>query len=703
MMVGIVIDSYNLNGSPVGPGTDSAMQIDNSGTHRVAQNFIASANYTCFSAVVGLKKSGSPGNITAEIYAIDGSGQPTGAALSTGTTDGNTLVDASENNGEVVTWREIFMSQYQFTTSTEYSLVLSCSGADGTNTPFWWFDLSASPSQEENWSYNGSSWSSLPPTWGLWFGVTQSPINPDDKRYTRNIVTFSNNKVYYGPNPSNVTELVAASDDIDCSKPLRACEAYGKVFVANHDVFKVADFVNVKITTTNIGANIPYHGDIIRGATSNAVMVVDYVDAASGAATIYGNKISTEDFEAETVTGTNKNDESVSFTGTAQVTGPFWYDWTPYANDTTNFGEMPAFASIVELHIGRVWLSGDSRYPHQWYGTRQNNPFDFLYAQNDAGSAVAGNNTDAGEAGDIMIDMISYSDDYMLMGCAGKLFVMLGNPCAGGRINLARTSGLLAPRAWCWDNDQTLFLLSVEGLLMIPKGFGQAENITKERYPDFIKDLVYNPNADRISMAYDHENHGITIQKVTMQTGANECWFLDLRTGGFFPEEYPEEAVGFSLWNFVADDPDDRTLLIGSADGHIRYWDSTTKNDDAGGTGDEAIDAYVGFAPVKTSESLRRRGRVSGIDVITGGDEDGGAGDSDQIYVKVYSSNAAQKLIKDVTSGANPRYTKTVKAPGHPKGNVDRRKIGGRWAGFVIGNNTAGESFAFEELNVNTI
>ena len=113
---------------------------------------------------------------------------------------------------------------------------------------------------------------------------------------------------------------------------------------------------------------------------------------------------------------------------------------------------------------------------------------------------------------------------------------MLGNPAAGGRINKIRDTGLLAPKAWTWDNDQNLFLLSTEGLLMIPKGFGPVENITKESYPDLIKDLAYDVDAHRLTMAYDNVNKGIVISRVTIADGANQCYFLDLRSGGFFPE-----------------------------------------------------------------------------------------------------------------------------------------------------------------------
>lgn len=700
-------DSYRLNGE-YPTDFDNGSSIWDLAYDSLARVFSASASYTAHGVSLPCTRGGTPGTINVDIYAVDINDKPTGSSLASGTFDGDAV-----DTGTTITWPVItFSVPLSVNSGTKYAIVMTDASPDGANAINWWREYDP-VGEEKSWSTSdgGSTWDLLgtvPSPDALGFGVftndALSPINPGDKKYTRNIVTFSNNKVFYGPSPDSLVELTAAAGDIDCSEPLQATEAYGKVFVANHDKFRIADFINSKLTTADIGANIPYHGDIIRGGSSNAAMVVDYIDATSGATIIYGNRISTETFTAaETVTGTNKLGNAVSFVTTVEVAGPFWYAWTPYGNDTTAFGTMPTYASITELHIGKMWLSGDAEYPHQWYATRQNNPFDFLYAQNDAGSAVAGNNTDAGEVGDIVIDMISYSDDYLIYGCSGSLYVMQGNPCAGGRLTLLRTSGLLASRAWCWDNDGNMYILCEEGLLRIAKGFADMDNITKESYPDFINDIAYDPSIHRMTMAYDPKGKGIIISRVLITDGTNSCWFYDMRTGGLFPEQYPEEGSFFSLWNFEADDPTDRGLLIGSQDGFIRKWDRTSKSDDAGAAGEEAINSYIGFGPMPTANGVRRYGRIGNINVVTGGDGDGGTNDSDTLYCKVYTEPSAQKLIKQMTSGATPRYQRNLKTPGFKKGNVDRRKVRGRWVGMVIGNNTVAQSFAFENITANNI
>ncbi|HDZ37692.1 MAG TPA: hypothetical protein ENH62_05305, partial [Marinobacter sp.] len=482
--------------------------------------------------------------------------------------------------------------------------------------------------------------------------VSAADFTPSDVKYTRKLVTFSANKVFTGSTPAAMTELTAADGDIDTGQPLSATEAYGKVFVANGPNLKVADFINVKITTASLGssANAPNHGNILTGGTSSAKMSVDYINANTGATTLYGSSLTTASFSSgETVTGTNTAGNAVSFvTNSAEATGPFWYDWTVYANDTTTYGTLPDEADLVELHIGRVWVN-NGQSPHQWHASRQNNPWDWKFGIDDVGSSVKGNDTDAGEVGDILIDMISYSDDYMVMGGSGSLYVMIGNPTAGGELNKLRNTGLLAARAWDWDDEGNLFMVSTEGLLIIPRGFGPAQNLTSKTYPDWIKDIAYDPTIHRIIVKYDPENFGVLISKVTTADGTNTVWWYDMRTGGIFIDEYPEEASFFSMWRFEADDPANSGLLFGCNDGYVRRYDSAQKSDDIGAT-DEAIDAQVGFGPFKTMEAVRKAGRVSNIDVELGGANDNASDDSDDVTIKVYAADNPDKVVKDMTT-----------------------------------------------------
>ena len=86
------------------------------GTNGINENFDLTSIYLM------LSKWDTPGTITAEIYAVDGSGFPTGSALSSGTINGNDL--GTEWPGE---WTEFSMSSYELQASTKYVFIFYCS------------------------------------------------------------------------------------------------------------------------------------------------------------------------------------------------------------------------------------------------------------------------------------------------------------------------------------------------------------------------------------------------------------------------------------------------------------------------------------------------------------------------------------------------------------------------------------------------
>ena len=110
-------------------------------TNWVAQTFTAISNHKVTSVKVLIKRYASggdnPGTIYAVIKAVNSSGSPTGPALASGTTNGNTLT-----KGDPGEWRTITMSSYTIKKNTMYALILyNTSGYD----PFGWFVADGSP------------------------------------------------------------------------------------------------------------------------------------------------------------------------------------------------------------------------------------------------------------------------------------------------------------------------------------------------------------------------------------------------------------------------------------------------------------------------------------------------------------------------------------------------------------------------------
>lgn len=192
--MGLVRDSYNLDGVFVA-GECNAYQI-NATNDQYAQNFIVTGGYTAASIKLGLSRSNSPGTFTAALYAVDGAtGKPTGAALASGTSNGDTL-----SSGLTVTWREIvFDASASLSAATEYSIVLSCATADASNALNWFYDYDADPAQEELWESTdgGSSWSQKSSDYGNWYALYDDFAPPAAGPTKRRLVGAANGAFYY--------------------------------------------------------------------------------------------------------------------------------------------------------------------------------------------------------------------------------------------------------------------------------------------------------------------------------------------------------------------------------------------------------------------------------------------------------------------------------------------------------------------------
>jgi len=502
-----------------------------------------------------------------------------------------------------------------------------------------------------------------------------------------------------------MTLLTASSGQIDTSDQITMASAFQKVFIANGSNLKVADFVNTKIATANVGTNPPDKGTVLTGGTSGAKMIVDYITATSSACTIYGYRTTTDTFTTETVTGTNASTSpygsAVSFTTSgAETAFPHWYSWTVFGADATNQGTMPNKAYLVAVYRGRLVLAGNTEYPNQWYMSRLADPFDFLYGASDAMSAVAGNNADAGQCADIIRALISFHDDYLIFGCASTLWILRGDPVKGGSLdNLSDTTGMYGANSWCFDDSRNLYFWGSGGIYKIDSDFSNMQNLTALTLPDIINDEAADPTTHRITMGYDKKRHGIVIAITVLATGVNSNYFYSFKTGGFFPETYPEECSAYSILYYDANDPSYADLLIGSRDGYIRKFSDSTKDDNIGST-TEAISSYVTYPIVPMAKEDSNGKLTEMVLSISGGGANGAFSDSDALTYSLYTANDAETLLENIINGDTPFKTGTFSTPGRQ--NRIRTKMRGAYLGLKLSNSTATSTWGINKVLYNT-
>ena len=543
-------------------------------------------------------------------------------------------------------------------------------------------------------------------------------VTLDDKATIKRLIAAGNDEIWMEDldvAAGEMTELDTSSGVIDTSDQLNMFEAYQKVFIVNGANLKVADFVNTKITVTAM-TSPPAKGDILtqdQGGGDIAYMVVDFVNTAktliygyayyAGSATAFVTNVN---ISSDNATAT-MNPSPIPNANISTVTaGPHWYDWTVYPDvvltvggTTKSYGTMPNKAYLGVLYRGRAIISGDPEHPEQWCMPRQADPWDFAYLAGDAGTPVKGGNADAGELGDIVRCLISYKDDYLIFGCATSIWYLSGDPSYSGDLGgLDLTTGIFGANSWCWDGAGNLYFWGTNGFYKttIP---GTPICLSAITLPDLVGDEAADPSTHRITMAYDRKDYGVLVCITKLLDGSNSNYWYDLKTEGFFPEVYASDQCGpYSLFYYAANDPDYRDLLVGCKDGYIRKFDKTSKDDVKSDDTNQLIDSYVALGPIQLSDGISD-GILGNANIVSAGGETNGLSDSDDIDYSVYAARSSENVIENVMAAAS-KLSGVFSSPGYRKGNMDRRKVRGRFAAVKIGNDTVTKTWGFEKLTV---
>lgn len=335
------------------------------------------------------------------------------------------------------------------------------------------------------------------------------------------------------------------------------------------------------------------------------------------------------------------------------------------------------------LYRGRVVLWGMHTAPHNWYMSAVNDPlnWDYFPSVTSAIQAVAGNNSDAGELGDILICCAPYSDDIMIMGGDHTLSVMRGDPADRGRIdNISYQTGIVGPRAFTWDTQNNFYFLGAGQLWRMNAGDVQPESISRNRL-DAILGAI-DLTDQEVKLAWDRDNQGLHIFIVpsSQPSTAPVHIYWDQRSDSFWQDQFPAAMGPTVAFSFDADDPDDRALLFGGWDSYIRFVDTSIKNDD--GT---AISSYVYYSPVNPGRSIQNT-KVSRIVAVMDTS-------SDDATLQVYAEDSVQAAVDSSTV----RYAATLSGGR----NTFIPRIAGNTMVFKVSDATAGKAWAMENLVIN--
>jgi hypothetical protein len=370
------------------------------------------------------------------------------------------------------------------------------------------------------------------------------------------LVVVQKSKIYYTQG-SWIKQLTDADGEdalINAAGHVAVIPAFQKVFICdgNHREdptypgFRFIDFGNLRMVGTLTGELIA--GDILVGQINGSIIIVDWLDTSGVDDILYGKVVSGgtigagEEFEL---------DASNNFVVDSWTDPPHWADW----DEAIFAGSLPDVATIGCLWKGRIVLL----HEHQWYASREGNPFDWQYAAGDALSAISGGDHTIGKVGDIGTALIPYDADTLLIGTQSSVEIMRGNPTQGSLDMYYQGDGIFGPQSWCIDNNNILYWIGLGGFYEAAVGSSYPKNISQDIMPKLMDGVTRKTHW--ITLVFDVERNGILIFITNSNInakpsegeayGTTKAYWYSLVTGGLFPEKYPPSCGVFCAMNFL--------------------------------------------------------------------------------------------------------------------------------------------------------
>jgi hypothetical protein len=346
-------------------------------------------------------------------------------------------------------------------------------------------------------------------------------------------------------------------------------------------------------------------------------------------------------------------------------------------------GSLPVLPRLVALYRGRIVLGGQESDPHNWYMSKVGDPFDWDYspATTSAIQAVAGNNSEVGLIGDNVNGIAPWSDDLCIFGCDSSIWVMAGDPAAGGSIDLVTDkTGMTFGKAWCFDPNGVLYFHGVSGIYRLIPG-GKPESITDNSIKRDMENL--DLSTYYVRLYWDINQQGLYMVYMAQDySGIGSIRFWDQRQEAWWKDAYLTAATEpRSFYPLDADNADDRYFLMGCKDGYIRKVDNTATTDDGTGITSEVI---LGPYIASPGKSLR----LTSADITLGKT-------SGNLDLYVYSGDYAE----DVIVSLNTRVKRTLKAGLNRR--ISQRVKSAALKFKLQSPNTVTTQWALENLSIN--
>lgn len=282
-------------------------------------------------------------------------------------------------------------------------------------------------------------------------------------------------------------------------------------------------------------------------------------------------------------------------------------------------GNVPHGCTLAATWQDRLILAGDPVSPHMWYMSASGDYDNWLYGEEQAGAAIAGNFFYGGDIGEPIKCIIPHNRECLLIGGTDSFFVIRGDPNTSGSYieKLSDQVGPLGQFSWTKDPNDYTYMMTRDGMYVMEPGCGSPpQSLSRERLPDEF--LFKVATTDNIHLEYDTRWRAIIIAVVG--SGSKDYWWFDLQNKGFWKINWDSvNPLIFADWTPAAGD-DTSALVFGDEDGWISQFDRTATQDDSNMSTDD-FDWYIDIGPIKISASRFHKGGITMIQAQHTGDK----------------------------------------------------------------------------------
>ena len=273
------------------------------------------------------------------------------------------------------------------------------------------------------------------------------------------------------------------------------------------------------------------------------------------------------------------------------VDGNHYVTYIPSTNKVVDWiasiGTMPVdsagnLARLCCTWRGRIVLSGLLLDPANWFMSKVSDPTNWDYSPISVtpSQAVAGNNSPLGFIGDVVTTLIPYTDDVLVFGGDHTIYMLQGDPMAGGQIDLVSdTIGMAWGIPWCKDPYGNIYFVSNKtGIYTLVPG-QQPQRISQP-----IEQLLQqiNTGSTGIRLLWDDRFQGLHVFVTPLASPQPAVhFFYEWRAGAWWFDVFSNANHNpFACCTLDGNTPGDRVPIIGSWDGYVRTFSPSSGLDD---------------------------------------------------------------------------------------------------------------------------